>query len=175
VINLEEDDPLMVNLMLTFLYTSDYDYSSLEQPNSMPLMLHTNIYILADKYQIPTLMRLAENKYKRVLSTKPNLEDYFLSIPQVYILPTSAGQLRAITVQYARQFLRKIFAKENVRERLQQLIIEVPEYGFEVLEAFINSPLRGVCYTCGNDQDAEVLQARCQKCGKGGLIVTSFD
>jgi hypothetical protein len=87
----------MVNLMLTFLYTGDYDYSSLEQPNVMPLMLQAKIYTLADKYWIPTLMRLAENKYKRVLATNSSLEDYFLSIPEVYILPTSAGQLRADT------------------------------------------------------------------------------
>jgi hypothetical protein len=91
VINFEGDNPLTVNLMLTFLYTGDYHYSSLEQPNVLPLMLHAEIYILTDKYRIPTLMRIAENKYKRVHFVNQSLEDYFLSIPEVYVLPTSAG------------------------------------------------------------------------------------
>lgn len=159
--------------MLTFLYTGDYDYSSLEKPAVMPLMLHAKMYTLADKYQIPTLMRHAEYRYKQVLGCSPGLEDYFLSIPDVYAPPASTGRLRVIAVQHARRVLRESIAQENIREHLQQLMIEVPEYGFEVLMVFVNSPLRGTCVNC-DDQDAEVTQARCRQCGKGGGMYNTY-
>lgn len=187
MIKLDGDDPMTVNLMLNYLYTGGYDYSVSEQPESLeqsdsleqrkilPLTLHVKMYILADKYQIPALMRLAENKYQNALCSSLSIEEYFQSIPEVYLLPSSAGQLRAIAVQYARENLKKSIEKEDTKESLRQLIIDVPEYGFEVLEVFINHSLRGTCHNCGGKHDAEVLQARCRKCGKGGLSVTSFD
>lgn len=54
-------------------------------------------------------------------------------------------------------------------ELLRDTLRDVPEFTFDVLEVFVNAPLRGHCCSCGPNQGAEALQARCTKCGKGGV------
>jgi Zn finger protein HypA/HybF involved in hydrogenase expression len=166
VMNLEDDDPLMVDLMLTFLYTADYNCSP-DQFKAMPLQLHAQMYTLADKYQISELADLSKRKYANVLMKNQNLEDYLLSIPEVHLSLASSGGLRAITVEFARRYLGKGLQKENVRKYLREAINKAPEYGCDVLEVFATSPLQGSCHDCGNDQTTEALQARCLKCGRG--------
>ena len=54
-------------------------------------------------------------------------------------------------------------------EMLRATLQDVPEFAFDVLQLFVNAPLTGRCYSCGPNQAAEALQARCIKCGKGGI------
>jgi len=167
VIELEEDDAQLVNLMLTFLYTGDYEYTSPEELNVTPLTFHARMYTLADKYIVPPLIRAAEKKYEYALGNGPKLDDYFLSIPGAYTPPASIGGLRTAVVQYARRILKKNIAQESVRGHLRGLLTEVPEYVFEVLEVFVTSPPRDTCCYCGEDIDFVQFQAECMRC-RGG-------
>jgi speckle-type POZ protein len=157
--------------MLTFLYTADYDLDT-DRSDSLPLQLHAQMYSLADKYQIPALMQLATKKYKQVLQIKPTFKDYFLSIPDIYTPQTSGTELRALVVDYARRYLGRALGQEHLRTSLLEIIDEVPEYGFDVIETFAEAPIRGKCFSCGPDQGADPLQARCRKCGRGGVSDT---
>jgi hypothetical protein len=49
---------------------------------------------------------------------------------------------------------------------------DVPEFAFDVLQSFVNAPLRGRCSFCGPNQNAEAIQIRCKRCGKGGFSLT---
>lgn len=158
---------MTVNLMLAFLYKADYNYDS-ENSEITPLHLHAQMYSLADKYQIPALMHLAKGKYIDVLRTEPGLEDYLRSVPEVYVAQGSGNELRVVAVQFARRVLRKGIEQEDVRMNLREVIDQVPEYGFDVLEAFIKAPLRVDCRKCGPDKEAEALQVICRKCGRVG-------
>jgi len=51
---------------------------------------------------------------------------------------------------------------------------DVPEFAFDVLQLFVNAPLRGRCFSCGPNQSAKALQARCLNCGKGGISLTNW-
>ncbi len=151
--------------MLNFLYTGEYGNDT-EIP---PLQLHAQMYSLADKYQIQSLTPLAIQKYRQILQTAPKLDDYLLSIPVLYAPIASGAELRAIAVKYARRVLGRAIKLDDVRTTLMQIIDQVPEYGFDILEAFVVAPLRGDCSICGPDQEADSLQARCRKCGRVGI------
>jgi Zn finger protein HypA/HybF involved in hydrogenase expression len=61
-------------------------------------------------------------------------------------------------------------------EILRSTLQDVPEFAFDVLQAFANfadAPLRGHCHSCGPNQIAETLQARCTTCGKRGISLTN--
>jgi hypothetical protein len=49
-IDLKEDDPSMVELMVQFFYT--FDYTSLEHSGIAPLDLHARVHTIADKYEV---------------------------------------------------------------------------------------------------------------------------
>lgn len=66
-IDLKEDDPNIVELMVKFFYTFDYDNAP-TPPEISPLGLHARIYTIADKYEVLVLKSIALAKLKSCLS-----------------------------------------------------------------------------------------------------------
>jgi len=165
VINLEDDDPATVFLMLCFLYTADYEVDPEHEP-SATLSIHAQMFTLADKYDLPALMSLAKQKYES-LQAKISLHDCLPSISEVYTLPSSGNSLRNSAVCYAREQLKQGLGEEKVRAAIWQVVNEAPDYGFDLLESFVNIPLKGNCRDCGPNQGAIALQARCTSCNRG--------
>jgi hypothetical protein len=165
VINLEDDDPATVYLMLQFFYTADYEVDPECEP-SAALSIHAQMFTLADKYDVPALMSLAKQKYES-LQAKIPLYDCLPSISKVYALPLSGNSLRKYAVQHARVHIKRGLKEEIVRAAIWQVVNEVPEYGFDLLESFVNIPLKGRCRDCGPNQGATALQARCTSCKPG--------
>lgn len=62
-IDLKEDDPSMVELMVRFFYTFDYDYIS-AQPDVPLLSLHIRVFIIADRYEVLKLKSIALGRFK---------------------------------------------------------------------------------------------------------------
>ena len=89
--------------MLAFLYTADYEIDP-EYPPAAKLNIHPQIYTLADKYDVPALMRSWE---KEMPSTS-----------EVYILPSSGNRLRKSAILFARERLKTDFQEEDVRTAL---------------------------------------------------------
>ena len=61
-VDMKEDDPTMVELMVKFFYT--FDYTALEHSEISPLDLHTRVYTIADKYEVLGLKSIALAKFK---------------------------------------------------------------------------------------------------------------
>jgi hypothetical protein len=67
-VDLKEDDPSMVELMVKFFYTIDYDNTPANSELSL-LGLHAHVYTIADKYQVLVLKSIALAKFKGALAT----------------------------------------------------------------------------------------------------------
>jgi hypothetical protein len=61
-VDLKEDDPKMVELMVKFFYT--FDYTAPEHSEISPLDLHARVYTIADKYEVLGLKSIALAKFK---------------------------------------------------------------------------------------------------------------
>ncbi|KAK0113072.1 hypothetical protein ONS95_014778 [Cadophora gregata] len=172
VIDLDDDDPVAVEIMLKYFYTGKYN-EPINESKELHLQLQAQVltYTLADKYDIPTLMGLAEKRFKSTLDQGPTPEEYLSVVSDVYTVPTPTNALRAIAVEYARIKFRDMMQSADL-EFLRALLQDVPEFAFDVLQLFVNAPLRGRCFSCGPNQNAEALQARCLNCGKGGISLT---
>jgi hypothetical protein len=116
-------------------------------------------------------MGLAEKRFKSTLGGGPTPEEYLSVVSDVYTIPTSTNALRAIAVEYARMKFRDMMESADL-EILRATLQDIPEFAFDVLQLFANAPLRGHCHSCGPNQSAEALQARCLNCGKGGISLT---
>lgn len=158
--------------MLNFLYTSDYEIEAEDSHGTnSPLNLHARLYTIADKYGIDSLLALVAEKYRDLLRQNPGVEDYLASISQVYTPPATSNALQKLAVAFGRKVLKNAIKQEHLRGRLRLLISDVPEFGYDIAEAFITAPLRGTCRDCGPGQVAESLQARCEKCRRGGVFL----
>jgi hypothetical protein len=65
-IDLEEDDLSMVELLVKFSYTFDYDNTPTNTEMS-PIGLHARVYTIADKYEVLALKSIAVARFKQVL------------------------------------------------------------------------------------------------------------
>ncbi|XMA13707.1 hypothetical protein WAI453_006498 [Rhynchosporium graminicola] len=115
VIDLDNDEPVSVEIMLKYFYTGKYN------------------------------------------ELGPTPEEYLSVISDVYTVPTPTNALRAIVVEYARIKFRDMTQNADL-EILRAMLQDVPEFAFDVLQLFVNAPLRGRCSSCGPNQNAEALQ-----------------
>ncbi|KAF8856918.1 hypothetical protein BDZ45DRAFT_653565 [Acephala macrosclerotiorum] len=169
VIDLDDDDPVPVEIMLKYFYTGKYN-EPINESKELRLQLQAQVltYNLADKYDVPTLMGLAEKRFKSTLGGGSTPEEYLSVVSDVYTISTPTKALQAIAVEHARVKFRDMMQGAGL-EILRATLQDVPEFAFDVLQLFVNAPLRGHCYSCGPNQNAEPLQARCINCGKGGI------
>lgn len=135
------------------------------------LQVQVLTYNLADKYDVLALMGLAGKKFKSTLNEGPTPVEYLSVISDVYTIPTSTNSLRVIATEYARAKFRDMLQSAD-SEILRATLQDIPEFAFDVLQLFANAPLTGRCHSCGPNQSAEALQARCINCGKGGISLT---
>jgi speckle-type POZ protein len=172
IIDLDDDDPVPVEVMLKYFYTGKYN-EPIDESKGMRFQLHVQVltYNLADKYDVPTLMGLAEQKFKATLNSWPLAGDYLSAVRDVYTIPTPSNALRTITIDYARTNFRNIMESPDL-DILRTTLLDEPEFAFDVLQSFVNAPMMGRCSSCGPNQKAKACQARCTKCGKGGISLT---
>jgi len=158
--------------MLRYFYTGKYN-EPINESEGLHLKLQVQVltYNLADKYDVPTLMALTKKRFKTTLGAGPATEEFLSVVADVYTIPTSTNALRSIAVNYARKIFRDMMQSPDL-EMLRATLQDVPEFAFDVLQLFAKTPvpsLTGHCQSCGPNQAAEALQARCINCGKGGI------
>ena len=134
--------------MLKFLYTSDYDIET-EDFHGTPLSLHAQMYSLADRYCIDSLLALAADKYEDSLQKNLMVGDYLSSISEVYTPLLTNRALRYVAVAFGRKVLRKAITQDKLGTQLRLVICDVPEFGYDIAEAFITAPILGSCENCG--------------------------
>ena len=98
----------------------------------------------ANKYDVPTLMSLAKQKYES-LPAKISIHDCLPFISEVYTLPSSENGLQSSAVRYAKKQLKLGLREKNIIAAKWPVVNKVLEYGFDLLETFVNIPLKDDC------------------------------
>ncbi len=156
-----------------FFYCGDYSDPTggdegKEEPFSI-LELHAEMYALGDKYQAPGLLRLAMQKYEGRLKRDWVPQAFLRSIARVYKLtPESNRELRNATFRHARSNIEQFQSDDAMRIQFKGTCLDVPEFAIDLLQSYIDVPLRGDYSQCGRRQPVEPIQLRCLKCGEGG-------
>jgi hypothetical protein len=149
VIDLDDDDPIPVEIMLKYFYTGKYNEPINESEDPcIQLQVPVLTYNLADKYDVPTLMGLTEERFKITLGAGAATEEFLSVVTDVYNFPTSTNALRSVAVNYARKKFRGMMQSPDL-EMLRATLRDLPEFAFDVLQLFVNTPLVGHCHSCG--------------------------
>ena len=102
------------------------------------------MFTLANKYDVPALVSLAKQKYES-LPAKISIHDCLSFISEVYTLTSSENGLQSSAVRYAKKQLKLGLREENIRAAIWPVVNKVLEYSFDLLEMFVNIPLKDDC------------------------------
>ncbi|KAI1502473.1 hypothetical protein F5X99DRAFT_427129 [Biscogniauxia marginata] len=156
-VELPEDDPYIVNIMIYYLYHLDYDASSLmrgtentedeltkdvfgavfaPQPRSPALVLHAKVYALAEKYFIDSLKALSTQKFETMALKEsiaiygPGYPDGLVEVMQeVYTFTVDNDRgLRDIVIKALHKH-RRLLDSVEARDVLK----EIPVLTYELL------------------------------------------
>ena len=158
---------------MNFFYYGDYcDPIEGDEGKEGPLSaweLHAELYALGDKYQVPGLSRLAMQKHKGRLKRAWDPQKFLRSIARVYNLTLESNRgLRNAALCHARSHIGKFQSDDAMRTQLRGACLDIPEFTADLLQLYLDVPIRGDCFQCGPGQPVEPIQLRCLKCGKGG-------
>ncbi|KAF5630284.1 hypothetical protein F52700_7306 [Fusarium sp. NRRL 52700] len=163
------DHPLdVVNRMVEYLYTGIY-----EIPEDADLFTHVSLFTLADKYGIGGLQAVASKKYLECLDENCNYHDFASSISQVYKLPKETSKtLRVGALVMARKNLGTALNATEQGMVIDEFLYDCPEFARDLLSLSLRFSTMGTCVNSGCESKSavpiEVLQCRCENCGKRG-------
>ncbi|KAL9598512.1 MAG: hypothetical protein Q9179_003889 [Wetmoreana sp. 5 TL-2023] len=129
-INLPEDDPYLVSLMLQFLYTETYTVDTEDENKHLDpgyptfvLKTHARLYSLGDKYDIPLLCRLAAYRFRQYLRIGAHLTEAFECVPWIYdSIPDNDRALRDGIIKEITHRVEEINSDPMHREALMELV-----------------------------------------------------
>lgn len=177
MVSLEDDDPFIIERMLSYLYTLDYSDNAAARPalsikqnwpphlskeeSKSVLQVDARVYALAEKYDISGLKDLAKYKYETALNNCSG-GDFLKSIQDVYGLTRESDRgLRDLVIKHTRGHMPDLKDKNEFTLAIE----EIGEFSLDLLKAVLNSPVaswRGrYCHYCCCERDF-----RCASCGR---------
>lgn len=179
-IDLKEDDPNMVEIIVRFFYNFDYDNTPV-QSELTPLALHVRVYCIADKYEVLTLKSIALSKFKNALAASYKdgkaMVDATYALNDYVALPTCDMTLHHLLVEAWILGGQEMFATIDTTE-VASLFADAPwlsaALASRLLQGTKQDSLRGHCNKgCSQltRSDPGSLMAgisvKCSRCGVG--------
>jgi len=132
VIELEEEEPPIVERMVQFMYNRDYSDVDGSDATNGRLLTNTKIYIIADKFHISGLKLAAKEKYQEAGIAEWNHPSFSESLKLMYenTLPTDR-LLKEVAIEVAAKHVKELLD----REEFASLCKESGEIAFDVLQA----------------------------------------
>ncbi|KAK3640308.1 hypothetical protein LTR56_011904 [Elasticomyces elasticus] len=157
VITLKDDEPFAVQCMLHFLYFATYsddyhwidtepdygdesiseDVAELGEGESVaeqlpPILLNVHVHVLADKYDIPRLGRMAAKKFEERASNNPFSDDFAKAAVMVYTAAVDRDrELRTIVVSVA-NYITHNLGKTAIGEAFRKVASTIPALGSDL-------------------------------------------
>lgn len=156
--------------MVCYCYSADYDdaFYEVDKDHRFVSRLSTNaqMYVLADKFDMPFLKKLAKEKFDQALSG-PSWEGknshVIQVIPLIYgsTMDSDRG-LRDIIVSHVRKNFNDLFATPSF-----STVVETPEFLLELAKKLFEPPYQAVCKRCKSSDKWKADHVRCGKCDWG--------
>ena len=129
-----EGDPVVVEAMLRYIYILDYD-SEAAIAIHPPMLLDANLHILADKYEVPGLVKLAESKFENHAQAAWNTAAFAMAAHVVYVVGTNRqAKLRESIIKAASQHAKALY-QEDFGASFRHVAKTVASVGSDLAEA----------------------------------------
>lgn len=161
--NLDEEDPILVEIMLRHLYSHAYlkDHPS---PPDITLQLHARMYAMADRYGMEDLRQLVREQFENLQRTDYAKDDFATVIREVYTsTPDLDRGLRDLVVKQS----TACFAEVSAKPDFFKMMAETGTFGVDLVKAIKNHASRKfACPNCKKSIDVVLEESgmRCDRC-----------
>ncbi|CCE31606.1 uncharacterized protein CPUR_05459 [Claviceps purpurea 20.1] len=188
VYRIKDCPDVLVERMLDYIYTGDYDELSSKGPaevgqeppqkvaklQSAPhTMLHAKMTKLGDMYLIEGLVQFATQRFMKLLTSETTKNILVDIIPEIYAFRSnSANGIRNGVVGFMRERLAQLPLAADVDGPMWDIMRDVPEFTRDLLKSYVDAPILGHCVNCGDEKTVPLapLQSKCLLCRKGGAL-----
>lgn len=114
-----------------------YHFGSLPRPPIQPpktaLLVNVKLYVIADKYDIPTLKKFAQDKYTEIVKAHWDTDEFMRSAEITFERTLAGDALRGVVVSTAARHAQTLVEKKEFAE----MLAEHGEVAVEVLKKVI--------------------------------------
>lgn len=149
-IDLPEDDPYHIGLMIDYFYTRKYDphptgltdeqakeYSEPQSPRFEP-KTHIVLYALGDKYAVPALSSYAAEYFMEDVGSNCGVADFLHCVPLVYnSTPDTDRTLRGFLLERIILNFKYIAEESEVKERMMELVHSIEQFREDLCLGFL--------------------------------------
>ncbi|GME36517.1 putative btb poz-like protein [Neofusicoccum parvum] len=166
VIDMEDDDFADVRALLEYLYTQDYHVDRVDGTHYIDtqMFFHTDVYAIAEKYDVPKLKRLAASKFALTLDDKNRgyeATDFPCVVARVYnTTPASDRGLRDIVIKVCRAHQQQLMADRSFLEKADKTCGVWKDFTRELLGLNHGDPVCYICPGCDTKWDIAVKAKR---------------
>ncbi|OXV11874.1 hypothetical protein Egran_00364 [Elaphomyces granulatus] len=166
-VDLKEDDARAVEAMIHFMYGFDYDSSGSSLGRISPMLFNAMVYKVADKYGVPALKHLAQQKFDSAVTACWNMDDFPHVIAEVYTTTVESDKgLRDRVVSVSYNNIQSLFLKED----FIRVLNDTPSFAADVLQLLVEKPStkRYTCPSCSKQWEANLsndVTYYCLHCG----------
>lgn len=137
-------DDCIVDNVLKFMYTFDYDNSEPDRYDGTAMEFHVDAYTAAHRLDMPALKRLASSRVCAAADEFADIDDFISGVRKIYKdAPSSAKDLRnnvvAVAVAHADQLL--MYSNSTGKFPYRDLVDELKRFGTDFQLALVE--LRG--------------------------------
>ncbi|KAK4900857.1 hypothetical protein LTR27_002040 [Elasticomyces elasticus] len=127
LITLQEEDPRVVEALLQFIYTLDFD-DSCHDVDEMPAIVFTvDVHIAADKFDIPGLRKLTASKFRAYALTKWDTAGFAEAAALVFNAGIAVEKsLRESVVTIATKNAKQLLGQDEVGKRFHAVASATP-------------------------------------------------
>jgi hypothetical protein len=161
-IAVEHDSPALIERMIEFLYKSDYsnpDTGNEAEDLISLLRFHTDMYRLADMYEIAPLAELSKSKYEYEVK-KHSIAAFVESIPYVYITtPDHNKGLQAVVINYARLHRHDILKDVQANTLFKEAVASIPQFAADIAQEWLEKVV--ICGSCQKAFTPDGVKGKC--------------
>ncbi|KAK3640306.1 hypothetical protein LTR56_011902 [Elasticomyces elasticus] len=100
-----EDDPSVVQAMLSYLYTTDYSDEEHDLDLTPAMLLNIHLHVIADKYEIPSLEKLAAEKFQQRAKLEWSTKSFADAATLIYTsVADRQNQLKEVVMSAATEY-----------------------------------------------------------------------
>lgn len=115
--------------MLKYIYGQDPFQGRGEGP---AIHYHFNLFAVAGKYQVDSLLGVAAEKAKEKLALQWEDACFSSLLHTIYVeTPTHSGELREGAKEICQKHIKKLMKE---RQEFRELLLEVPELAFDIVD-----------------------------------------
>lgn len=152
VVELTGDDPSVVDAMLQFMYTFEYDWRSNDQEQVSPMLFDVRVYGIAEKYGVSALKVRAKEKFEAVVKKWWHLDDFSHSVVEIYrSTPSTDRGLRDIAVSVACEHISELLKNSSFNDALE----EIADFAADITQLLANSAKK---------EQSDVKRYKCPYC-----------